>query len=57
MGNELKQLRKQLEEVQMNGSEKDVEIAKLNMHLTDEKKRAQDTKRQQRSVNKSISDR
>ena len=40
----------------MNGSDKDVEIAKLNMHLADEKKKIHDTKRQQRSVNKSISD-
>jgi len=55
LGNELKQLRKQLHEMQMNGSEKDAEIIKLNMHLADEKKKTQEAKRGQRSFNKSIS--
>jgi len=32
-------MRKQIQEMQMNGSEKDTEIIKLNMHLADEKKK------------------
>lgn len=32
-------MRKQIMEMQMHGSEKDAEIIKLNMHLTDEKKK------------------
>ena len=32
-------------DIQMHGSEKDAEIIKLNMHLTDEKRKIQELKR------------
>jgi uncharacterized coiled-coil DUF342 family protein len=50
LGNELKEMRKQIMDMQMHGSEKDAEIIKLNMHLTDEKKKIQDIARSQKSL-------
>ena len=48
LGSELREMRKQIQEMQMNGSEKDTEIIKLNMHLADEKKKTQDFIRSQK---------
>ena len=37
-------------DMQVHGSEKDAEIIKLNMHLTDEKKKINEIKRSQKSL-------
>ena len=38
----MQQLKRQVLDIQMTGTEKDAEIIKLNMHLADEKRRLQD---------------
>lgn len=39
LGQELREMRSQLQDMQLHGSEKDAEIIRLNMHLADEKKK------------------
>ena len=45
LSNEMRVMKKLIEDLQMSVNEKDAEIIKLNMHLGDEKKKYQNLKR------------
>lgn len=47
LNQELKEMKRLIQDMQMHGSEKDAELIKMNMHLMDEKKKMQDLQRQQ----------
>ena len=49
LGQELREMRSQLQDMQLHGSEKDAEIIRLNMHLADEKKKIQEIIRTNKS--------
>lgn len=46
LNQELKEMKRLIQDMQMNGSEKDAELIKMNMHLLDEKKKMQELYRQ-----------